>query len=124
MSVAIVTGASRGLGLALTRRLATDGWTVVVDARNEAELLDAVADLGGAVVAIPGDVSDPAHRQDLVDMARRKGGIHLLVNNASLLGPSPQPPLARYPLDVLRSVFEVNAFSPLALTQVCLPLLG
>ncbi len=124
MSVAIVTGASRGLGLALTRRLATDGWIVVVDARNGEELSEAVASLGGAVVAIPGDVSDPEHRHVLVDVAQQRGGLDLLVNNASLLGPSPQPPLARYPLDVLRSVFEVNVFAPLALTQDCLPLLG
>lgn len=120
MSVAIVTGASRGLGLALTRRLAADGWSVVVDARGGEELVDAIATLGAAVVAIPGDVSDPAHRNDLVEGAKRRGGIDLLVNNASLLGPSPQPHLASYPLDVLRRVYEVNVFSPLALTQACI----
>ena len=124
MSVAIVTGASRGLGLALTRQLAGDGWSVVIDARAADDLVDAVSPLGSGVVAIPGDVSDPAHRHDLVDEAQRRGGIDLLVNNASLLGPSPQPPLAGYPLDVLRRVYEVNVFAPLALTQACLHLLG
>lgn len=124
MSVAIVTGASRGLGLALTRRLAGDGWSVVVDARAADDLVEAVTPLGSGVVAIPGDVSDPAHRHDLVDEAQRRGGIDLLVNNASLLGPSPQPPLAGYPLDVLRRVYEVNVFAPLALTQACVHLLG
>ena len=124
MSVAIVTGASRGLGLALTRQLAGDGWSVVIDARAADDLVDAVSPLGSGVVAIPGDVSDPAHRHDLDDEAQRRGGIDLLVNNASLLGPSPQPPLAGYPLDVLRRVYEVNVFAPLALTQACLHLLG
>ncbi len=124
MSVAIVTGASRGLGLALTRRLAGDGWSVVVDSRDGDDLVEAVSPLGSGVVAIPGDVADPEHRQDLVDEARRIGGIDLLVNNASLLGPSPQPTLAGYPLDVLRRVYEVNVFAPLALTQACLHLLG
>lgn len=120
MSLAIVTGASRGLGLALTRRLAGDGWTVVVDARNGDELAVAVGDLGSAV-PVPGDVAEPAHRLALVDEARRRGGIDLLVNNASLLGPSPLPPLVDYPLDVFRRVYEVNVVAPLALSQLALP---
>jgi NAD(P)-dependent dehydrogenase (short-subunit alcohol dehydrogenase family) len=124
VSVAIVTGASRGLGLALTKALVTDGWEVVVDARDGAALADAASGLGGAVVAIAGDVTDPDHRDALVDAARRRGGLDLLVNNASALGPSPQPGLAHYPLDVLRHVYEVNLVAPLALTQSCLPLLA
>lgn len=121
--VAIVTGASRGLGLELARELAREGWSVVVNARDGEALRQAVDDLGGAVVAVPGDVTDAAHRQRLVDEALLRGRLALLVNNASELGPSPQPLLDDYPLEVLRQVFEVNVLAPLALTQLCLPYL-
>lgn len=97
---------------------------MVADARDGDALREAVAEMGEAVVAIPGDVSDPTHRERLAEEARLIGGIGLLVNNASLLGPSPQPSLSDYPLDMLRRVYEVNLFAPLALTQLCLPLLG
>jgi NAD(P)-dependent dehydrogenase (short-subunit alcohol dehydrogenase family) len=119
---AIVTGGSRGLGLALVKSLVAAGWRVVVDARDGDALGDAVATLGDAVIAVSGDISDPAHREDLVEEGRLLGGLELLVNNASVLGPSPQPSLAAYPLEVLRRVYEVNALAPLALTQLCLPL--
>lgn len=121
MSVAVVTGASRGLGLALTTRLVADGWTVVVDARNGDALQDAVAGLGEAVVCVAGDITDPEHRRALVSAAEQMGGVDLLINNASLLGPSPQPRLVDYPLDVLRRVYEVNVIAPLALTELCMP---
>jgi NAD(P)-dependent dehydrogenase (short-subunit alcohol dehydrogenase family) len=120
MATAIVTGASRGLGLALTRALVERDWRVVVDARRGEALRAAVGDLDG-VVAIPGDVADPAHRPALVEAAGER--IDLLVNNASLLGPSPQPRLADYPLDVLEQVYRVNAHAPLALFQAALPAL-
>lgn len=123
MSVAIVTGASRGLGLALTTRLADEGWTVVVDARDGAALAESVAGLGD-VIAIPGDVGDPEHRAALVAQVEQRGRLDLLVNNASFLGPSPQPRLADYPLEVLRDVYEVNVHAPLALTQQTMPLLA
>lgn len=123
MSVAIVTGASRGLGLALTRALAGDGWDVIVDARDGEALSGAVGDLEGPVTAIAGDVAEPAHRAALVGRAARRGRLNLLVNNASLLGPSPQPVLGDYPLDVLRRVYEVNLLAPLALIQESLGLL-
>jgi NAD(P)-dependent dehydrogenase (short-subunit alcohol dehydrogenase family) len=118
MPTAIVTGASRGLGLALTRALGKRGWLVVVDARGEGALLGSTARLTG-VTAIAGDLADPEHRATLVGAA----GPHLdlLVNNASLLGPSPQPPLGDYPLDVLRDVYEVNVLAPLSLVQLALP---
>ena len=121
MPTAIITGASRGLGLALARALARDGWRLVVDARGAEALDQAAEELGrlGEVTAIAGDVSDPAHRQALVDAAGES--IDLLVNNASLLGPSPQPMLADYPLDVLERVYSVNVFAPLALIQLALP---
>ncbi len=118
MPVGIVTGASRGLGLALTRALAQRSWRVVVDAREDVALELATASLEG-VVAVPGDVADPEHRRTLVEVAGER--IDLLVNNASLLGPSPQPALAEYPLTELRRVYEVNVFAPLALAQLALP---
>jgi NAD(P)-dependent dehydrogenase (short-subunit alcohol dehydrogenase family) len=117
MPTAIVTGASRGLGLALARALAERGWRLVIDAR-EAGPLDAAATelaLTTDVVALPGDVADPAHREELVAAA---GPVDLLVNNASILGASPQPALADYPLATLERVYRVNTFAPLALTQL------
>ncbi|HEX6354328.1 SDR family oxidoreductase [Actinophytocola sp.] len=118
--VAIVTGASRGLGLALATGLSEAGWRLVVDARTQSDLADAAEWIGGDVVAVAGDIRDPAHREALIDAA---GTADLLVNNAGILGPSPQPPLASYPLEALREVFEVNVLAPLALTQRVLPAL-
>ncbi len=117
-STAIVTGASRGLGLALARALAARDWRLVIDARDLPGVPD---DLPGDVVAIAGDVADPAHRRALVQAAG--GRIDLLVNNASALGPSPFPPLAEYPLDAIEEVFRVNSVAPLALVQLALPLM-
>ena len=121
MNVGIVTGASRGLGLALVRALAEREWRVVVDARGAAALEQAVSGLEG-VVAIAGDVADPVHRRTLVEAAGDR--IDLLVNNAGALGPSPQPSLGAYPLATLERVYEVNVFSPLALVQEALPRLA
>jgi NAD(P)-dependent dehydrogenase (short-subunit alcohol dehydrogenase family) len=118
MPVGIVTGASRGLGLALARALDERGWRLVVDARGSEALAEATAGLVG-VTAILGDVADPGHRRELVDTAGDR--IDLVVNNASLLGPSPQPALADYPLDTLRDVYEANVLAPLALLQLALP---
>ncbi len=116
---AIITGASRGLGLALATGLAERGWSLVVDARSPGDLA-AAEWIGGDVTAVPGDVRDPAHRAALVEAT---GEVDLLVNNAGVLGPSPQPKLADYPVDALRDVFEVNVFAPLALTRLALPAL-
>jgi NAD(P)-dependent dehydrogenase (short-subunit alcohol dehydrogenase family) len=126
LPVGLITGASRGLGHALARELAGREWSLVVDARDETALRRAVADLGAPTLlsAIPGDVSDPSHRADLVSSARRLGRLDLLVNNASILGPSPRPTLDRYPIDELEEVFRVNTFAPLALIQALLPELG
>jgi NAD(P)-dependent dehydrogenase (short-subunit alcohol dehydrogenase family) len=121
MPVGIVTGASRGLGLALARALDERGWDLVVDARGADALAEATTGLS-RVTAVPGDVADPEHRRALVERAGDR--IDLVVNNASLLGPSPMPALADYPLDVLREVFEANVLAPLALLQAALPRLG
>jgi NAD(P)-dependent dehydrogenase (short-subunit alcohol dehydrogenase family) len=113
MPTAVITGGSQGLGRALVHALAARGWRVVTDARRAADLATATHDLPN-VTAIPGDVTDPLHRAALFHAA---GTVDLLVNNASHLGPSPQPPLATYPLDELRRVYEVDVLAPLALAQ-------
>ncbi len=129
MPTAVVTGASRGLGLALTNGLLRSGWSVVIDGRgpdqlSEAELgLRASVGVDAELVALAGDVSDPEHRLALIDGARRLGGLDLLVNNASILGSSPLPRLEAYPLEALRQVYEVNTVAPLALVQLAIPLL-
>jgi NAD(P)-dependent dehydrogenase (short-subunit alcohol dehydrogenase family) len=116
---AIITGASRGLGLALARTLAEDGWNLIIDARGEEALERARAELSRytRVIAIPGDVTDPEHRGGLAEAAREVGGVDALVNNASVLGPSPQPELLDYPLDEFEQVYRNNVLSPLALIQ-------
>jgi NAD(P)-dependent dehydrogenase (short-subunit alcohol dehydrogenase family) len=121
MAVAVVTGGSRGLGRALVEALHERGWAVVTDARS-ADDLEAVRHEG--VTTIAGDVTDPAHRAALIGAAERLGGLDLLVNNASALGPSPQPHLRDYPVEALRRVYEVNVVAPLALIQLALPLLS
>jgi NAD(P)-dependent dehydrogenase (short-subunit alcohol dehydrogenase family) len=122
--VALVTGGSRGLGLALARELARRGWRVIVDGRDADRLSAAVDDMPAeSVTAMPGDVADPAHRRALAAVVENVGGLDLLVNNASILGPSPQPRLAEYPLDVLDQVYAVNTIAPLGLLQLVLPYL-
>ena len=120
MPTAIVTGASRGLGLALARALARDGWRLIIDARGSGALQRAAVELSASteVIAIPGDVTDPAHRTELVEAADDR--IDLLVNNASHLGPSPQPALEDYALDDLARVYGVNVLAPLGLVQLAL----
>ena len=116
---ALITGASRGLGLALARELARRGWTLIIDARGAKDLMAAREELAELtrVVAIPGDVRSEEHRRALADAARDAGGLDAIVNNASILGPSPQPELLDYPLDELEEVYRANAIAPLALIQ-------
>jgi NAD(P)-dependent dehydrogenase (short-subunit alcohol dehydrogenase family) len=123
--VGVITGASRGLGLAVTQGLAQQGWRLVIDARGREALEEAASEVHGPgeVRAIPGDVADEPHRVRLIDEARAWGRLDLLMNNASLLGPSPQPALADYPVDVLEEVFRANVVGPLRLVQLALPLL-
>jgi NAD(P)-dependent dehydrogenase (short-subunit alcohol dehydrogenase family) len=117
--VALVTGASKGLGRALAHALSDRGWRLVGDARRTGSL---AAELPGAIV-LAGDVTDPSHRRALATTVDRLGRLDLLINNASDLGPTPLPSLARYPLDGLRRVFETDVVAPLALTQALLPAL-
>ena len=124
MSTAIVTGASRGLGLALATELARRDWRLVVDARGEDELEAARGRLAALteVVALPGDMSSEAHRRALVAAAGPR--IELVVNNAGGLGPSPLPPLESYPLAELEALYRVNVLAPLRLFQLARPLLS
>ena len=124
--IALVTGASRGLGRALAAGLAREGYALITDARNAAALEAAAQGIraqGGTVTALAGDVADPAHRAALSRAAGQAGRLDLLVNNAGTLGASPLPALADYPVDDLRAAFEVNVIAPIALTQLLLPLL-
>ncbi|MFJ3896744.1 SDR family NAD(P)-dependent oxidoreductase [Streptomyces sp. NPDC090083] len=126
MSVAIITGASKGLGRALAEALAARGWDLVLDARTEgvlAEAAAAVAAYGTRVEAVPGDVTDAAHRTDLVAAATKLGGLDLLVSNASALGAEPLVRLEELALDGLRRALEVNVVAALGLVQEALPLL-
>ena len=123
--VALITGASQGLGRALAERLADDGWTLVVDARRAERLDAAVAELSARtrVVARAGDVADAGHRDDLVEAVRREGRLDLVVNNASTLGASPLPALATIEADMLRRIYDVNVVAPIVLVQPLLDLL-
>jgi NAD(P)-dependent dehydrogenase (short-subunit alcohol dehydrogenase family) len=125
MKKALVTGASRGLGRALAAGLAAAGYALIIDARDRQALDRAASGIrasspGAGVTALPGDVTDPAHRAALRAAARE---IDLLVNNAGTLGAAPLPALADYPIEELRAAFEANVIAPIALTQLFLPVL-
>jgi NAD(P)-dependent dehydrogenase (short-subunit alcohol dehydrogenase family) len=115
----LITGASQGLGLALARALAADGWALAIDARRADRLEGAADELRAIteVASVSGDITEPAHREALVAAARSLGEVQLVVNNASTLGASPLPALDAIDLDVLRRTFEVNVVAPIALVQ-------
>jgi NAD(P)-dependent dehydrogenase (short-subunit alcohol dehydrogenase family) len=115
----LITGASRGLGRALAERLARLGWRLIIDARGAAALEETRAELAKhtTVTAIPGDVTESAHRAALAAAAHDAGGLDLIVNNAGVLGPSPQPSLLEYPIETLEQVYRANTLAPLALLQ-------
>ncbi|HYN81624.1 MAG TPA: SDR family oxidoreductase [Gemmatimonadaceae bacterium] len=116
---ALITGASRGLGLALARGLATRGWNLILTARDTERLRSVRDELAARthVAALAGDVTEPAHREALAVLARGHAGLDAVINNAGALGPSPQPELLDYPLDVLTAVFEANVVAPLGILQ-------
>jgi NAD(P)-dependent dehydrogenase (short-subunit alcohol dehydrogenase family) len=116
---ALITGGSRGLGLALGRALAREGWTLILDARGAEGLAAACEELSRitSVYGVPGDVTDSQHRKTLAKAAQQAGGLDAVVNNASILGPSPQPELAEYPLDTLEAVYRNNVVAPLGVIQ-------
>jgi NAD(P)-dependent dehydrogenase (short-subunit alcohol dehydrogenase family) len=123
--VALISGASRGLGLALARHLAKLGWHLIIDARGATALQEARAELAHwtSIEAIAGDVTDTSHRQTLAHAVSQYDTLDILVNNASILGPSPQPFLLDYPLEVLEQVYRANVIAPLALIQTMRPYL-
>ncbi|MEP6660659.1 MAG: SDR family oxidoreductase [Acidimicrobiales bacterium] len=122
MSTAIVTGGSKGLGLALTKALVSRGWNVVADARDAAELHNAISPLGPATMGIAGDVADPLHRDSLIRRTLEVfGSIDAIIANASTLGPVPMPRLAELLPADLRAVLDVNVSAPLGLVQAALP---
>lgn len=116
---ALITGASRGLGFALARELAGQGWRLVIDARDPTALEGVRKELAKwtDVIAIPGDVTGSEHRLKLSRAAREAGGLDAVINNAGMLGPSPQPELLDYPLDILEEVYRANAIAPLGVLQ-------
>ena len=118
-SSALITGASRGLGLALTKSFVERGWSLIITARDAGALHSARVKLNSndRVVAIPGDIADSIHRQTLAEAAHLIGGLDVVINNAGILGPSPQPLLVNYPLDVLEQVFRINVFAQLGILQ-------
>ena len=120
--VALITGASRGLGRALARSLSDRGWRLVLDGRDPARLGE-VADELRTAVTVAGSVTDARHREALAAAVDALGRLDLVVNNASELGPSPLPGLAQHPLDALRTVYETNVIAPVAVLQLLLPAL-
>ena len=117
--VALVTGGSAGLGLALSKALAERGWQVITDGRGEERFTD--AGLPDSVTVVVGDLTDADHRAALVAAVATRGRLDLLVHNASTLGPLPMRPLAEVDLADLQHVWRTNIGGPLVLTSALLP---
>ena len=122
--VAIVTGASRGLGFLLARELARHSGRLVITARDAAELEQAAGELraaGAQVIAVPADLSDEASPQRLIDAAvDRYGRLDILINNAGLIqvGPVDSSAVSDY-----ESALSVMALAPVRLTLAALPVM-
>lgn len=116
---ALITGASRGLGLALATALAKEGWQLIINGRNASALLKVQNELSAfaKVEAISGDLIDEIHLLQFPERAARLGGLDLVVNNASTLGASPQPALLEYKIEDLHQIFHTNVIAPLSLLQ-------
>ncbi|MEO7287757.1 MAG: SDR family oxidoreductase [Jatrophihabitantaceae bacterium] len=123
MPAALITGASQGLGRALAGALAGRGWDLVIDGRRAEPLATAQSGFAGPgrVIALAGDVADPSHRAELAGAVAELGRLDLLVNNASTLGPTPLPGLAKLDPADLASVYRIDVLAPLALIQLLLP---
>jgi len=117
--VALVTGGTAGLGLALTRALAADGWHVITDGRHEGRIKE--ADFPAGVTAIVGDITDADHRAALVNAVWERGRLDLLVHNASTLGPLPMRPLGQITISEMAEAWRTNVGAPLVLTGELLP---
>lgn len=124
-STIAITGASRGLGRALAHQLARDGWNLILTGRNQSPLDQIQTELAPLteVRTVVGDVSDHHHRRELARVVSTFGSLQGLINNAGLLGPSPQPHLIDYPTEILERVYQVNVIAPLALVQTLHPYL-
>jgi NAD(P)-dependent dehydrogenase (short-subunit alcohol dehydrogenase family) len=116
---ALITGASRGLGLALARGLAQRGWNLIITAQDRLRLGGVRDELAAIthVAALAGDITDSLHQEQLGVLARGHAGLDALVNNAGILGPSPQPPLLEYPLETLVQVYRTNVVAQLGVIQ-------
>ncbi len=117
-SVAIVTGASRGIGLGIAERLVADGARVVITARKPEALDAAVAQLGGPdfALAVSGNAADPEHQEAALEAAHvAYGHVDLLVNNTGI---NPvYGPIIDTPIDAARKIMETNVLAALSWTQ-------
>lgn len=125
--LALVTGGSRGLGRTIARFLAGEGFDLLLTARGGPDLLGVSESLrvfGSAVRTVPGEVTDPRHRRELRGLVEGIGGLDLLVNNASELGPSPLQRLLDLPVPELERIYRTNVAAPVALVQELAPALS
>jgi len=120
---ALLTGASKGYGRAVSRVLLENGWRVIGNARTADVLQETEAELAGLGEFLPvvGDVDDERHLAELVGLAADHGDLSLVVNNAGALGPSPRPELVDFPVDDLAALLQTNVLRPLRLIQLALP---
>jgi short-subunit dehydrogenase len=121
-NVALITGASKGLGRAVAALLARREYSLILNARGAEALAEVARELERFtdVEVVAGDVGEIA--EEIAALSHRRfGRVDVLINNASEIGPSPMPRLDLYPWDALLHVLRVNAVAPLHLTQLLLP---